>query len=68
MVEFLAILTVELPGTAMQTVRQVLRIGPGTTREQVLQHMLQQAAPQFERASIVHFSVEPNALVLGGER
>ena len=59
------VLTLDMPGRASGSWRGTLTPAPGTTRQAVLTQLLDQIHtdhPEFSRANIVFFSLEPNQL------
>lgn len=64
------VLTVMRPigngGFATSTVAITADVGPTATRQALYKLMLKQLPPEFEGASVMHFSAEPNQI--GGER
>lgn len=64
--EYLAILTLEIPGRASGTFEATVTAGNGLTRQGLLAHMKQNAAEEcgsdWATATVTFFSVEPNQL------
>lgn len=59
------VLTLDMPGRASGSWLGTTTPSPGTTRQAVLTHLLDQIRtdhPEFSRANILFFSLEPNQL------
>lgn len=59
------IMTLELPGRAMNTVSNTWTPGQGDTRQDVFETIrsaIVQQSPEMARANVVFFSLEPNQL------
>ncbi|MBO2461745.1 hypothetical protein [Actinomadura violacea] len=63
------VLTLEQPtsrGEITGTRAEVLELAPGTTRQQVYDHMRGLFPPEFSHPTTIHFSVERDQLPIGG--
>ncbi len=64
--EYFAILTVELPGSAAVTATTTVIVTGRATRSEIYEHMRQSIAkehgPRFAAANVAFFSAEPNSI------